>query len=195
MFFLKWGRRVSLRGAIVRIPQVTAIALAWILASCASAVPENIPRYSDQSIARLMAVNDALVVPGERIGPVFVGMTETQLYQKLGEPSASVRGNNGIWVQYFYTRLGLGVQVNPKTHKVNVVDSNGVPPESQAIERFPYETKEGISLNTSELRLATMPWKLVWKRHDFAACWTFQYDGIRINTCDGIVTAVTVHAL
>src|SRR6266498_1128743 len=46
--------------------------------------------------------SDHLIIPGVRIGPVFLGMTERELYQKLGNPSNTVRGNDGKWVRYSF---------------------------------------------------------------------------------------------
>jgi hypothetical protein len=166
--------------------------LASILAGYASARDPG-ASLSSQDVARLMAVKDNLIVPGVRIGPVFIGMTETQLYQKLSDPSQTVRGNDGTWIRYSYSSLGLGVQVNPSTHRVNVVDNflwEG------NLKEFPYSTREGITVGSSELQIQILPWKLLWKRQESSArgCWTFQYTGIRIHTCNGNVNGIDVHS-
>jgi len=40
--------------------------------------------------------SDHLIVSGARVGPVFLGMTEADLYKKLGSPAKTTYGNNGI---------------------------------------------------------------------------------------------------
>lgn len=153
---------------------------------------------SDADVTRLMAANDNLIVPGERIGPVFIGMTETQLYQKLGNPSTTTRGDDGTWIRYEYDNLVLSMQVNPSTHKVNVVDNYFFGGNRGNVENFPYSTGEGITVGSSELQLQTLPWKLYSKKqlNEYAhQCWTFQYDtGIRIVSCSGKVNYIAVHS-
>jgi len=131
--------------------------------------------------------SDHLIVPGERIGPIFIGMTETQLYQKLGNPSNTVRGSNGAWILYEYKNLGLSTIVNPYTHKVNTVQIT----QSDS----PYSTREGITGGSSELQVQTLPWKLLWKREaepHALGVWTFAYTGIQITTQNGNVINIKV---
>ena len=164
------------------------------LAGCANMDPGVSLTAAD--VDRLMAVNDHLIVPGERIGPVFIGMTEAQLYQKLGNPSTTTRGNDGTWVRYEYDSLVLGIQVNPSTHKVNYVDNYFFGGARGDVKDFPYSTSEGITVGSSELQIQTLPWKLYSKQQAQYApqCWTFQYTGIRIGSCDGKVTSIGVHS-
>src|SRR5205085_1663060 len=95
--------------------------------------------------------------------------------------------------RYSYKDLGLGVQVNPSTHRVNVVDNflwEG------SLEVFPYSTREGITVGSSELQLQILPWKLLWKRLNSSRTqsWLFQYTGIRIGTRGGNVVDIAVHS-
>ena len=165
------------------------------LAGCANMDPGV--SLSDADVTRLMAVNDNLIVPGERIGPVFIGMTETQLYQKLGNPSTTTRGDDGTWVRYEYDSLVLGIQVNPSTHKVNYVDNYFFGGNRGNVENFPYATSEGITVGSSELQIQILPWKLEWKKQPnehAPQCWRFQYTGIRIDSCSGKITSIGVHS-
>ncbi len=57
-----------------------------ILAGCDTVQTTQAPPVDH---TRLMAVNDNLIVPGQRIGPVFLGMTEAELYSKLGNLTAN----------------------------------------------------------------------------------------------------------
>jgi hypothetical protein len=168
------------------INRALVFSLALVVAGCANMDPGV--SLSDQDVARLMAIDDKLIVPGERIGPIFIGMTETNLYKKLGNPSTTVRGSDGTWIRYGYNNSGLSTQVNPSTHKVNVVDNY-----QQTY--FPYSTREGITVGSSELQTQVLPWKLLWKKESpYGQCWTFQYTGMRVFTCNGIVTSIAVHS-
>jgi hypothetical protein len=51
---------------------------ASLLAACASTSSVPDVALSPEHIASLMAINDNLMLPGERIGPVFLGMTGVQ---------------------------------------------------------------------------------------------------------------------
>ncbi len=42
-----------------------------------------------------MATNDNFIVPGQRIGRVFLGMSTVQLYRAMGEPKESTTFNDG----------------------------------------------------------------------------------------------------
>jgi hypothetical protein len=114
------------------------LASALVLLGCAttdrtvSAAPP-----SPEVVARLLAVNDSLVVPGQRIGPVFLGMTEQQLYQKLGAPNETMTGS--ATVNYEYPTLQ--VCVDATTHLVWEIDTH----------TSGYSTVEGITLESSGL--------------------------------------------
>jgi hypothetical protein len=162
---------------------------ALLLTACASTAGDPGVSLSPEHTASLMAINDNLIVPGERIGPIFIGMTEAELYRKMGDPSKTVRGNDGTWLRYWYDTAHLSVQVNPSTHKVNVIDN-------YQEEYFPYATREGVTIGWTELHLQTLPWNLSWKRQEQYAtsCWTFQYTGIRVGSCAGTIRSITVHS-
>jgi hypothetical protein len=162
---------------------------ALLLTACASTGGDPGVSLSPEHTASLMAINDNLIVPGERIGPIFIGMTETELYRKMGDPSKTVRGDDGTWLRYWYDSAHLSAQVNPSTHKVNVIDN-------YQEEYFPYATREGVAIGWTELHLQTLPWNLSWKRQEQYAtsCWTFQYTGIRVGSCAGTIRSITVHS-
>jgi hypothetical protein len=163
---------------------------ALLLTACASTARDPGVSLTPEHAASMMAINDNLIVPGERIGPIFIGMTEAELYKKMGDPSRTVRGDDGTWLRYRYDSTHLSVQVNPSTHKVNVIDN-------YQIDYFPYATREGVAIGWSELHLQTLPWTLAWKKHHpdpQQPCWTFQYTGIRIGSCDGKIVSITVHS-
>jgi hypothetical protein len=114
---------------------------ALVLAACAGGAGVQTRRISDQDVARLMAVHDNLIVPGERVGPVFFGMTEAQLYQKMGNPDQSGPMDNGATI--FYVWRDISVDVHTSTHTVFLIGVSGPS----------YATAEGVSTGTSELAL------------------------------------------
>jgi hypothetical protein len=113
-----------------------------ILAACADGGGIKMVQRSDQDVARLLSVNDNLIVPGERIGPVFLGMTETQLYKKLGEPSQT----NAAPTHVAYVYPTLVVEIDTGTHKVWYVGNTS---------NSGYSTAEGIKIGSSGLAVRT----------------------------------------
>src|ERR1700674_4407168 len=114
---------------------------ALLLAACAGGGAFQTVRRSDQDVARLMTANDKLIVPGERAGPIFFGMTEAQLYQKMGNPDRSNPANNGALIVYVWGDLVASVQASTHT----VVQMQVMGPS--------YGTLEGVSTGTPELAL------------------------------------------
>ena len=55
------------------------------------------------SIAASAQSNDNLIVPGQRIGPTYIGMTLAQLYKALGKPNRTL--NMGEDIYYYYDSL------------------------------------------------------------------------------------------
>lgn len=162
-----------------------AIAKKLVSILCLAAIIlQQIDALDAQSRASAGA-SDHLIVPGERIGPIFIGMTETQLYQRLGDPSETVRGNDGTWIEYDYNNLGLSIYADPATHKVYTIGTQG--------DNSPYSTREGIRVGSSELQVQILPWKLLWKRVAHGR-WKFQYPGIQIETQNGNVIFIAVQS-
>jgi len=112
-----------------------------ILTGCATGDGIKMVQRSDQDVARLMAINDNTIVPGDRIGQVFLGMTEDQLYKRLGEPSKTQTSSGNV--DYVYP--SLNVNVDAITHKVWEIDTQDPA----------YSTVEGISIGSSGLALRT----------------------------------------
>lgn len=87
-------------------------------------------------------IYDSAVVPGVRIGPAALGMTEANMLQWLGEPSkTNSYGNRDN--QYIYADRGLWIGFE------------GGRAEGIAASQSRYATSDGISVGASELKLRT----------------------------------------
>jgi hypothetical protein len=117
---------------------------ALILAACTNA-PPSVQR-TDRDIARLMATDDNVIVPGERIGPVFLGMTDADLYKKFGNPLESKQTGTGF-AAYFYSTFMVYVGVS--THKVASITT----PVGSTAGYSGYATREGIKVGSSALEV------------------------------------------
>ena len=87
------------------------------------------------------AQNDNLIVPGVRIGPFHLGITDAELYRQFGEPTAT-QVNGDVTMNYTYSNVQ--VSVSPSTHKVIQVTTSDPS----------FATAEGVTVGTSALALA-----------------------------------------
>lgn len=132
----------------------SAIGVALILACATGGGIMLVPR-SEQDVAKLMGVNDRLIVPGERIGPIFLGMTEEQLYKKMGDPSETHQGTgvlNGVAI-ITYRWGDLVAIVQPSAHRVVQVMVDGTR----------YSTMEGVAVGTSVLEMRAKLGRPAWE--------------------------------
>jgi hypothetical protein len=101
------------------------------------------------ALAALLAVgttvraqeDDHLIVPGVRLGPVHLGITDVELYRQLGDPQ-STQPNGDVSMNYTYSNFGVSVSTH--THKVIQV---------LALDAS-YATAEGIKVGSSHLAIA-----------------------------------------
>jgi hypothetical protein len=144
-----------------------ALMAAMILAACTGGPGVRTVQISDQDHDRLMAINDNRIVPGVRIGPVFLGMTEGDLYKKLGAPIKTSYHNQGQ-TSYEYTTRGLFVDVGLNTHVVDLI----------AIQSAAYSTAGGVTIGSSPLQM-----KAELGPHNGTADFLhqFNYDGITLQ--------------
>jgi hypothetical protein len=96
---------------------------------------------------------DTLVVPGERIGPVYVGMTGSQLLKSAGEPMSAVRPCKDCPTA---TRFLNGIRASIREADMRVIQVTTGDGR--------YKTKEGLGPGSSELAVRSaygMPRKVV----------------------------------
>jgi hypothetical protein len=96
------------------------------------------------------AIHDQTIVPGSRVGPISLGMTEAQLLDAVGAPTTSFVGDDGK--QHRYETLGLNAYVHGGR-----VDMVGVFGTS-------YATTDGIRVGSSELEVTARLGEPSWKR-------------------------------
>jgi len=77
-----------------RVHYLFAVILLLALAACATpkkAEPETPPKASPSSPAAAseMLLHDRLIIPGERVGPILLGMPLRKLVEVVGEPVSS----------------------------------------------------------------------------------------------------------
>jgi hypothetical protein len=153
---------------------------ALVLAACAGTAPDV---QSEQTAARLMSVTDSTIVPGVRAGRVFLGMSEEQLYERLGRPLRSEVRDNGAHVFYYYS--DLTVSVSKATRQVGMIYVVGPS----------YATEGGITVGASELAVKAMLGEPVTERPLYTGDFrqrVFCYDGVQTIVKDGSIDGIWV---
>ena len=87
------------------------------------------------------AQNDTLIVPGVRMGPVHLGITDAELYRLLGDPQ-STQVNGDISRNYIFPNFT--VSVSASTHKVIQVTTTDPS----------FATADGVKVGSSGLAVA-----------------------------------------
>jgi hypothetical protein len=91
------------------------------------------------------AKNDTLIVPGVRIGPVNLGMSDADVYGLLGDPTQTMTEGVDMGRAIAYVFPKLTVVVSKATHKVTQVTT--LDPG--------YATADGIKVGSSGLAVST----------------------------------------
>jgi hypothetical protein len=180
------GHRVGVNEVDMHIhPMVRLIALglAFVLAGCAGLSTESEKadaKPGAQKKASMPVVQDTVIVPGKRIGPVSVGMLVPQLYDVMGEPAQAVKTQG----TERYKFEELEVIVDEVDQSVKTVST-----ASPA-----YATGEGLKVGVSELavraRLAKLPGQLLIKVEGDTT--TYLNTGLVIQVSGGQVKFISV---
>jgi hypothetical protein len=128
---------------------------------------------------------DKLIIAKHRIGPVSLGMTESQLLAALGDPDPPRAGIslNGF---YHWQKLGLNVRVTPEGRVWTAYTEDST-----------YSFADGVKVGTSVLRLRSIRGAPSWL-HDLDGGWSRlcfsdgteifisngEVEGIHINSCN-----------
>lgn len=143
-------------------------------------------------------VFDLLIIPGKRVGPVSLEMTQNQLFAAMGRPTLdeTIVSYDKVWgYQYQIQRLdrgafwvGLEVQVGRRSERVTWINvgrgNNG------------YRTKEGVRVGTSQREVVEFlgrPVKVEPRAaHSFL---NYCYPGLRLDFLDNVVIGIGVSSL
>src|SRR4030095_10610062 len=189
VFSLRHGPSVHLisRGENTSIhPVLRAIALVLTVSLVGCALLGGESKTDLNSVARkktlsvMSVMKDNLIVPGKRIGPVSVGMSVSQLYDVMGEPTQSekLRGTER------YVFEDLEVVVDDADQSVNSV----------AIASSDYATADHIKVGLADLgvraKLANLSARLLIKEE--SGTMTYFTAGMAVVVSGGYVKSITV---
>jgi hypothetical protein len=85
------------------------VAMTLMLAGCVVPQGSRVSPYDLQKRQQAMASSDRLIVPGQRIGPIYLGMGMDQVVATLGQPDyVTVPPHTGLQL-WKYDNLNLGI--------------------------------------------------------------------------------------
>jgi len=170
-------------------PVLRAIALGLTVSLVGCALLGSESKTDVNSVARKKTppamksvMKDNLIVPGKRIGPVSVGMSVSQLYDVMGEPTQSekLRGTER------YVFEDLEVVVDDADQSVNSV----------AIASSDYATADHIKVGLTDLgvraKLTNLSARLLIKEE--SGTMTYFTAGMAVVVSGGYVKSITVRA-
>ena len=160
--------------------RVLAQAFLIALAGCASS--NSAEDLSKVPPPPAVPIRDYSAVPGERIGPISLGMTESELYRAMGEPTRTHAYAATTIYQFGRDSDSLTATVYHSTHKVHTVGTNS----------RSYSTSERISIGASELAARAAYPNANWKSGDINDSWFCDPRGMKLNTLQGRVAAIVV---
>jgi hypothetical protein len=152
---------------------------AFVLAGCADTGSDSKVSLSPERVASVMASHDNLIVPGERIGRVFLGMSTAELYRAMGDPINSTAFNSGT---FGYEWHDLNVMVS-QSKTVTWITTSG----------STYSLVGGLTVGSSILALqSTRPAPAFSKAFDASRNSYCYSDGLGVDTRANNVVAIQV---
>lgn len=97
--------------------------------------------------------NDHLIVPGQRVGPVYVGMTAAALYQAMGDPQSTDRMVDPMRVIYHWSSIVVEMSVpgaSAPAFGFRNRTSDSVVMYVSAVDPT-FATRDGVAVGASEL--------------------------------------------
>jgi len=175
------GSRVAL------VTYMVLMAAVLNLVACAGGAGLKTVQRTNADVSSRMVLNDSLIVPGDRVGRVFLGMTEEQLYERMGNPSNThLLILNGVQVNV-YQWDDLEVSVQPSNRQVVDIRVDG--PR--------YATREGVSVGSYELemkaKLGEAAWGPVPAYRDRNVFKYWFNSGLRVDVEEGKVVQMGVY--
>jgi len=162
------------------IRRLLSIALAGVLAACASSDPRLPPPSTTPPVF------DHLIVPGTRVGPVSIGMTKDQLFAAMGLPVDTIVSYTDVFVHlYQVTNIqGLRVAVGKSSSRVWYIE----------VGNENYRTSQGLAVGMQERQVRELmgpPEKVVLKTAHSQDMYC--YPGLRVYFGEGKVGLISVN--
>jgi len=171
------------------IARAIALVTTVFLVACSSlggggeSAPEAKPVAKKKSSASMKSViKDNMIVPAKRIGPVSVGMSVSQLYDVMGEPTQSQKGHEVD--QYVFE--DLEVVVDDADESVSAVTTQS--PDFATADGL----KVGLSVLAVKAKLAKLSGPLLIREEGEMS--TYYAGGMVVVVSGGQVKSITVRA-
>ena len=141
--------KIPRRQALKRVAVIGCLVVAaGLLSSCADLLGDS---SSGAASSAAILNSDKLIVPGERIGPIHLGMTPGQVIDLLGKPTyvttypAGPHGGTIEWWKYPELNLDLWYDdtLTPRVERVGAVRYTDTPV------RIYWQTDKGITFGSS----------------------------------------------
>ncbi len=92
-------------------------------------------------------IHDNLIVPGQRVGPVYFGMPMSQIFQELGQPyktAPDIGKKPGVYgaTAYWYNDLGF-ISIENSTSAINYIQ----------VQSNRYKTIEGVCVGATDFEV------------------------------------------
>jgi hypothetical protein len=150
-----------------------------IFAGCSSPLDFTVAPTSP-----LKPIQDQLIIPGYRVGPIALGVTETQLLEVLGDPTDYNQGNTTV---HYWWKGKINVVLKKIGGVARVVRIN--------VEDESYEMNSGIGVGSSILEMRARLGEPTSQSAPDAdnGYYRFCYgNGIQFQTIRSVVSLVTV---
>ncbi|HTT36049.1 MAG TPA: hypothetical protein VMH32_00115 [Burkholderiales bacterium] len=171
------------------VARATALVATVFLVACSSlggggeSAPEAKPAAKKKSTASVKSViKDNMIVPGKRIGPVSVGMSVSQLYDVMGEPTQTQKGHE----QDHYVFEDLEVVVDDADESVSTVTTQS--PDFATADGL----KVGLSVLAVKAKLAKLSGPLLIREEGDTS--TYYAGGMVVVVSGGQVKSIMVRA-
>lgn len=141
-------------------------------------LPTVIVSAAVEKVAAQRSSSDHLIVPGKGVGPVSLGISQTELYRIMGEPTETWTGSEGA--TYTFGPLVVFLDYRTGVFQIQAKGSE-------------FATPEGIRVGDSALALeAKLGPPQSREKHDRLWIYDYRSKGIRFGIMDGHIVDIYV---
>lgn len=136
------------------------------------------------SATQAYAQSESVVVAGDRIGPIALGMSQADVLAALGNPIETTNGADGVWISYRYTDFIVFVEAaNGRVFQVGTYSAA-------------FATAEGVHIGSAQLEVdARLRQSHRRDNPGGASFWIYTYrTGMQVHLNAGVVTHITVYS-